>query len=149
MAIALLLAARELLGIRVQAMLQAHPLQDLERLPLLGGGRLADDAHDEGDVLEHCEARNEAEVLKDEAHGAPVRLHLRGAHRAEIASAHRQRALGRQLFAQQQTEQRRLPAPLGPVKKTTRLCRCSGTGPVTHTRHGCRPWRDVNSQSRR
>ena len=63
--------------IRVHPVLQADPLQHLERLALLHGVGDAEHAHHEGDVLEDGQARDEPEVLEDEADRAAVGLHLR------------------------------------------------------------------------
>ena len=68
----LLLTARHLFRIGIHPVLQADPLQHLKRLALLRRERQAEHAHDEGDVLEDGEARDEAEVLEDEADAAPV-----------------------------------------------------------------------------
>ena len=73
---ALLLAAREIVRIGVHAVLQAHPLQDLERAASLLRGRHAEDLGHERDVLEHRAARNQLEVLEDEPDAAAVFLDL-------------------------------------------------------------------------
>src|SRR3954465_9246091 len=90
-------------------MLQADPLENLECLALLDGGRHAQHPHDERDILEDGESGNEPEILEDKSDGAPIRLDLRIAELFETAAAHFQLALGGQLLAQQQAQQRRLP----------------------------------------
>ena len=64
---ALLLAAGQFDRVGVRAVLQAHPLQDLERAPALLHVGHAEDAQREHHVLEHGLARDQLEVLEDEA----------------------------------------------------------------------------------
>src|ERR671923_21127 len=73
---ALLLAAGKIARIRVDAMLQADPLQHLERAAALLRDRHAEHFGNEGDVLEHRARRNQLEILEDETDAAPVFLDL-------------------------------------------------------------------------
>ena len=73
---ALLLAARQLLRIRVHAVLQPDPLQHLKRLALLRRDGRAEHARHDRDVLEHGLSRDQLEILEDEPDAAAVRLHL-------------------------------------------------------------------------
>ena len=75
---------------------------------MLGRQREAEHTHDERDVLEHRKARNQPEVLKHEADAAAVVLHLGRAKRLQIAAEHLEIAFARQIFAQQQAQERRL-----------------------------------------
>src|SRR4029077_12212653 len=84
----LLLATRKLFRIRVHPVLQAYPLQYLERLALLSRERQAEHAHDERNVVKHGEARNEAEILEHEPDAAAVALHLSRTKRRQIAAEH-------------------------------------------------------------
>src|SRR6266516_1723916 len=113
----LLLAARQLLGEGIHAMLQAHPFQHLKRLALLGGERQSKHAHHERHVLKHGEARNEPEILKHKSDSAPEGLHLRRPKRLQVAAENLQIAFARQFLAQQQPEKRRLPGPAGAGEK--------------------------------
>ena len=63
-------------GIRIHAVLQPDPLQHLKRAPPLLRGRHAEHLGHERDVLEHRAARNQLEVLEDEADAAAVFLNL-------------------------------------------------------------------------
>ena len=105
---ALLLAARQLLRIRVHPVLQPHPLQHLKRLALLRRDRRAEHARHDRDVFEHGLSRNQLEVLEDEPDAAAVGLHLPRRQPREILSGHRDRAVARQALAQQQAQERRL-----------------------------------------
>ena len=89
-------------------MLQADPLQHLERLALLLRRRHAEHARHERDVLEHGLVRDQLEVLEHEAERAAVGLHLARRQRREIAAADDEPPFGRQLLAEQQPQQRRL-----------------------------------------
>src|SRR5262249_6330799 len=54
------------------------------------------------------EARNEAEVLEDEADAAAIRLHLGRPQRFQIAAEHFEVAFALQILAQQEPQERRL-----------------------------------------
>ena len=115
---ALLLAARQLFGKRVHAVLQADPLQHLKGLALLRRQRHAEHAHHERDVLKHRQARDEPEVLKDEADACGGSLHLRPAQRR--ADRGRATFSSPSLGSSSRSSSRSnvdLPAPLGPVRK--------------------------------
>ena len=84
---ALLLAAREFLRERVHPVLQADPLQHLERAPALLHVGDPQDPEREDHVLEDRLAGHELEVLEDEADGAAVGLDLRAAEAHEVAAA--------------------------------------------------------------
>src|SRR5262249_18997794 len=106
---ALLLSSGQLFGKRVHPMLQADPLEDLERLALLGRERDTEHAHHERHVLKDGEARNQAEILEDEVDRPPIALDLRGLQRLQVPAHDLQVAFTRQVFAQQQAQKRRLP----------------------------------------
>src|SRR5262249_51206156 len=110
----LLLAARELLGKRVHAVLEAYPFENLERLALLGHDVHAQDSHHERHVLKDSETRNQPEVLKDEAHRASIRLHLRPGELAQISAGDPQLSLCRSFLAQEQTKKSRLAGAARP-----------------------------------
>jgi hypothetical protein len=114
---ALLLATGQFFRIGIHPVLQAHPLQHLERLALLHREVDAEDAHHERDVLEDREARDQAEVLEDESDGAAVALNLRRAEVLEVAAGDLQIAFARQILAQQQPEQGRLAGAAGAGEK--------------------------------
>src|SRR5262249_16729220 len=122
-------AARELFRQRVHAVLQTDPLEHLKGLALLGRDRQADDAHDERDVLEDGESRDEPEVLEDEADAAAERLHLRRPQRLEIAAEDFQVGLARQLLAEQEAQKRRLAGAAGSGEKE-KLAFVDGDGEV-------------------
>ena len=84
---ALLLPARQLQRIRVHAVLQPDPLQDLERAALLLRRRHAEHARDERDVLEDRLGGQQLEVLEDEPERAAVGLHLARRQGREVAAA--------------------------------------------------------------
>ena len=105
---ALLFAARELQRKRVHAVLQADPLEHLERPPLLLRHGHAEDARHERDVLEHGLVRQQLEVLEHEAERAAVGLHLVGRERRQIAAADDELAFGGHVLPQQQPQQRGL-----------------------------------------
>ena len=84
---ALLLAARELLGIGVHPVLQPDPLEHLERLALLRRDGHAEHARHERDVLEDGLARDELEILEDEADDAAVACTCARRQRREVAAA--------------------------------------------------------------
>ena len=104
----LLLASRQFLGQGVHAVLQTDPLEHLKRLSMLHRLRHAEHAHDERDVLKDGESRDQSKILKDETDRSAVALDLRGGQLAEVAPAHAQPPLARQIFTQQQPEKRRL-----------------------------------------
>ena len=107
----LLFAARQFLGKRVDAVLQADPFQHLKRLALLRRQRNTQDTHDERDVLEHREPGDQSKVLKNEPDAPPEGLDLRRTQRFQIASEHFEVALAGQLFAQEKSEEGRLAGP--------------------------------------
>ena len=111
---ALLLATGQLLRERVHAVLKADPLQHLERLALLLRERHAEDPRHQRDVLDHRLARQQLEVLEDEAERAAVRLDLAGRERGEVAAADNQLAFRRHVLPQQQPEQRGLAGAARP-----------------------------------
>ncbi len=85
-------------------MLQADPLEHLVGpTALLFDGR-AEHTQREADVLENCFAWNEFEVLKDEAHGTPVGLHLAGRHPHQVSTVDDGNAFGGTLLQQQQPQ---------------------------------------------
>src|SRR4051812_43698158 len=92
-------------------MLQAHPLEHLERVALLHRRRHAEHAHDESDVLEDGEAGDQTEVLEDEAERSSVALDLVRGEVDQVAAADLQDTFARQLFAKQEAEEGRLPRP--------------------------------------
>src|SRR4029077_9164859 len=103
----LLLTAREFVRMRVHAMLKPHPLEHLKGLALLNGWRHAEHAHDESDILKHGEARNQAEVLKDEPERSTVLLNLRGREIGEISPEDLELTLRGQFLTQEQSQERR------------------------------------------
>jgi hypothetical protein len=108
---ALLLTPRQLLGQCIHAMLQPHPLEHLECLPLPLREPHAEHAHDERHVLEDAEPRNQPEVLEDEPECPAIALHLRRREIRKALAVDLQAALARQLFAEQQSQKRRLAGP--------------------------------------
>ena len=74
----------------------------------------AEHAHHEGDVLEHGEARDRAGNPGRRSRRSPVALDLRGAERPQVAARDLQIAFARQLLAEQQAQQRRLPRAARP-----------------------------------
>src|SRR5919197_2140742 len=105
---ALLFAARELQRVSVHAVLQADPLEHLERAALLLRGRHAEHARHERDVLEYGLGGQQLEVLEYETNRAAVGLNLALRELREIAAADDQPARGGDIASQQQPEQRRL-----------------------------------------
>ena len=107
---ALLLAARQLLGKRVHAVLQPDPLQHLERLALLlrdaaRRARACTNATFSNTVMRGISLKS----WKTKPTRAPVRLHLRrrrASRRSRPPTV--ELALARQLLAQQQAQERRL-----------------------------------------
>ena len=74
----LLFAAGQISRIGIHAVLESHPLEDLERAPPLLRRWNAEDFEHERDVLENGPRRNELEVLEDEPNPAPIFLESRG-----------------------------------------------------------------------
>src|SRR5262249_13797318 len=58
-------------------------------------------------VLEHREARNQPEILEDEPQGPAVRLDLGASELADFAPHDLERAVARQIFAEQEPEEGR------------------------------------------
>ena len=112
--------------------------------------RHAEHARHERDVLEHGHARDQLEVLEDEADDAAVGLHLRAAS----ASPDRGRrpsaapSLGT-LLAQQQPQERRLAgAARAGEEDELALVDGAATGRAARRRRGCRASRGDGSRSR-
>src|SRR5262249_25629438 len=114
---ALLFPAGKLLWKRVHPVLQADPLQDLKGFSLLRRKREPEHPHDERHVLEDREARDEPEILKDEADASAERLHLRRPEHAKVAAENLEIALARQFLTEEQAEERRLAGAARPGQK--------------------------------
>ena len=114
---ALLLAAGQLLRIRVHSVLQSDPLQHLKRLALLRGHGRAEHARHNRDILEDGLSRNELEILKDKAHRAPIGLHLPRAQARQIFSGNLQQPVARQAFSKAQAQKRGFAGAARPGQK--------------------------------
>src|SRR5512139_3435460 len=101
----LLLAARQFGGKRVEPVLQADPLEHLERATALLGRRNAQNPRHEADVLVDGLAGNQLEVLEDETNAPSVRLHLAGRQRGQVAPLHDEATGGGQFLAKQQPQE--------------------------------------------
>ena len=101
----LLLAAGEELGVDLCLILQMHQLQHIVD-PLLDV-LLADvgNVHRKGDVLVDRHGRDEAEVLKDDAHLAAEIGHFAPAQPGDILAVHEHAALCGQLLPEDELEQ--------------------------------------------
>src|SRR3954468_8975764 len=115
-------------------MLEPDPLQDLKGLALLRRHRQTKHAHDERHILKDGKTRDETEILKHEANGAPERLHLRRAEGLEIAAEDLQLALARHVLAQEQSQQRRLARSAG-TGQENELAFVGGEGEVAQRVH--------------
>src|SRR6185295_2449305 len=82
-----------------------------EGVPLLHGWRHAEHLHDERDVLEDREARNQAEVLEDEPERSAVVLDLMAGQIAEATAVDLENSFARQVLPEQQPQEGRLPGP--------------------------------------
>src|SRR5262249_31037924 len=98
---ALLFAARELQRKSVHPVLQANPLQDLERPALLLRQRHSEHTRHERDILEHGTVGQQLEVLEDEAERSPVGLNLIRRQRGEAAAADDEFAFGGDILSKE------------------------------------------------
>src|SRR5262245_3364221 len=89
-------------------MLQSHPLEHLEGLPLLNRRLDPEHSHHEGDILEDGKARNQPKILEHEADRPPIGLNVPIAEVLQAASRHHELTFTWQLFAQQEAQERRL-----------------------------------------
>jgi hypothetical protein len=113
----LLLTAGQFQRERVHAVLEADPLQNLERAALLLRHRHAERARHERDVLEHRLRRQQLEILEHEPELTPVRLDLVGCQGRKVAAADNQLALGWNVLPQQQPQEGRLAGAARPREK--------------------------------
>src|SRR5262249_56768690 len=99
---------------RGHPVLQADPLQHLERPALLLRRRHAEHPRHERDVLEHGLVRQELEILEPQAGGTPVALDLTRRRLRQLASADDQPPVGGRVLAEEQPQQRGLPRAARP-----------------------------------
>src|SRR5262245_19080100 len=108
---ALLLSAGEVPGIRIDAMLQAHPLEHLKGAATLLSRRHTEHFQDEGDVFKHGTRRDQFEVLEDEPDAAAVLLDVAAGELREVVAVDQQLALRRTLLHEKKTKERRFAGP--------------------------------------
>src|SRR5919204_571790 len=110
---ALLLAAGELVGIRVHARAEPDEVQHLGHLAADRGPVLALHLERVGDVLGRGAVRQQLEVLEDTAHVSAQKRHLRALEPREVAPADDDAARRRLQLLQEEANHRRLPRPGG------------------------------------
>jgi len=110
---ALLLAARQLQGVGVHLVVQADRLQRRKGAPLALLRRHRQDLQHEGDVFQDRLALEQLEVLEHDADRAPERGDLGVGDGGDVAPTDQDLALRRQLFSEDELQERRLASPGG------------------------------------
>jgi hypothetical protein len=107
----LLLAARELSGVRVHPVLEPDPFEHLKGLASLLHVRRTQHLRHERRVLQNGLPRNELEVLKHEPDASPVRLNLTTPQDGQITARHLKPPFRGQILTQQQAQKGRFAGP--------------------------------------